>query len=450
MIGKFHNIAFLLFITIFFVILSSISSVSIEQKISLSSPNMKEISFKTNENYKSNLILINEKIDNFNKFLDNLVTINIYNIFEKSLQGELTKNKKNYFEKNNLDSSILTQIKSNETNTNKTDTDNLNKKQEEGKPAENKTIAVSDSKKEIKTNNPAETILNSPSSGSTITLNHKKEDSSAKSASAESNDLKKELQESKSDLEKIKYGSDDLKEKTNKILDKLKDIDEKQTKLIIELKMDLTEANQHSNKNYDMLNEKTDKLEKELEIQKKNAIDIKTLYGQAENLSNRIDNADTKSREISDALSTLTDDFRNIKFRIISDKIDSDNKMIAINKKLTQQLKIMYTTQILDSQKQAEEIQNKLAEFNSKVKQIKAKLPESDNACSLLTNCGSCTSNPNCGWCSMSQECVPGTKNGPSNGQCSFYDYGSCGGPRDCGSYNNCGVKFFYFVLINF
>jgi len=100
----------------------------------------------------------------------------------------------------------------------------------------------------------------------------------------------------------------------------------------------------------------------------------------------------------------------------------------------------MYTTQILESQKQSTIIQENLQQFNLRIKEIKSRLPQTENVCSLLTNCGSCTSNPNCGWCSMSQECVPGTIDGPSNGQCSLFDYGSCGGPIDCGSYNNCNV----------
>lgn len=457
MIGKLDNLAFLLFIMIFYVNVSSIFSMSIEPKKSLISPSNDDLPYKNDAKYNNNFILINEKLDNFNKFLDNMISLNIYNFFEKSLEKELTKSKKIYLEKINLDSSILTQIKSNDTDSNKTDAHNTVEEKPIEKPADDKAAPVSDTKEENKGNSANDTDVNPnpPNSASTETVKETKEDSSQTSAitissSEEKKELKKDLEQSKSDLDNIKYGTEDLKDKTNKILDKMKDLDEKQTNLIIEIKRSLKESNEQSNRNIDLVNEKTDRLEKELELQKQNAIDIKTLYEQAETLSKRIDNADSKSRELSDSLSSLTDDFRNVKFKIISDKIDSDHKMVVINKKLTQQLKIMYTNQILDSQKQAEEIQNKLAEYNSKVKQIKARLPETDNVCSLLTNCGSCTSNPNCGWCSMSQECVPGTKNGPSNGQCTFFDYGSCGGPRDCGSYNNCGVRFLrIFFLIS-
>jgi len=522
MIGKSDNIAFFLFIIIFYVSFSSIYSITAEPQDSLNSPSLKNYFFRSNENLNNNFILINEKLDEFNKFLDNLFNLNIYNFVEKTLQAELTKKKINYFEDNKLDSSILSEIKSNQigksnttanndkkaplanndkkapvvNNDKKAPVANNDKKppvanndkkaplaNDDKKPPvanndkkapvanndkkaplanndkkapvannktisvsdpNNKTISVSEVKLNNKTNNTAEKSSLPSLSNSIVTPNNKEKETVSTSSS--DTGLKKQLEESKSSLNKIKYSNGDIKDKITSIIDILKDLDEKQSKLIIELKMNLAEANKESNRNFDMVKEKTDKIENELEKQKKNAIDIKILYKQSENLSKRINNADSKSREISNALSGLTNEFTKVKYKIISDKIDSDNKMVAINKKLSQQLRIMYTTQILDSQKQAEVIQNKLGELNSKVKLIKARLPENNNVCFLLSNCGSCTSNPTCGWCSMSQECVPGSKNGPSNGQCTFFDYGSCGGPRECGSYNNCGVNLLLFI----
>ncbi len=468
MIGKSDNIAFFLFIIIFYVSFSSIYSITAEPQDSLNSPSLKNYFFRSNENLNNNFILINEKLDEFNKFLDNLFNLNIYNFVEKTLQAELTKKKINYFEDNKLDSSILSEIKSNQIGKSNTTANNdkkaplanndkkapvvnndkkapvANNKTISVSDPNNKTISVSEVKLNNKTNNTAEKSSLPSLSNSIVTPNNKEKETVSTSSS--DTGLKKQLEESKSSLNKIKYSNGDIKDKITSIIDILKDLDEKQSKLIIELKMNLAEANKESNRNFDMVKEKTDKIENELEKQKKNAIDIKILYKQSENLSKRINNADSKSREISNALSGLTNEFTKVKYKIISDKIDSDNKMVAINKKLSQQLRIMYTTQILDSQKQAEVIQNKLGELNSKVKLIKARLPENNNVCFLLSNCGSCTSNPTCGWCSMSQECVPGSKNGPSNGQCTFFDYGSCGGPRECGSYNNCGVNLLLFI----
>ena len=79
--------------------------------------------------------------------------LNIYNFFQNSLEKEFTKSKKIYFEENNLDSSILTQIKSNESNKNSTDANNEVKKGEEkpsDKSAQNITSSESDVKEEKK------------------------------------------------------------------------------------------------------------------------------------------------------------------------------------------------------------------------------------------------------------------------------------------------------------
>jgi hypothetical protein len=92
-------------------------------------------------------------------------------------------------------------------------------------------------------------------------------------------------------------------------------------------------------------------------------------------------------------------------------------------------------------------VENKIGDLNdeikkldSKIKEIKAQLPDINNACSMYNSCVSCTSGPGCGWCSVSSRCVPGSSEGPNDGSCTFFEFGSCSGPKDCDSYKDCDL----------
>merc|ERR1712032_1376834 len=89
--------------------------------------------------------------------------------------------------------------------------------------------------------------------------------------------------------------------------------------------------------------------------------------------------------------------------------------------------------------KKIDDLNKIILEDNNKIKNIKNKLPNVDGNCGIYENCRSCTASETCGWCSLTNACVPGTKDGPSKGQCSFFEFGSCSGPRSCDSYDKCG-----------
>ena len=116
--------------------------------------------------------------------------------------------------------------------------------------------------------------------------------------------------------------------------------------------------------------------------------------------------------------------------------------MDQINKNISKELEQNYSGKILDSQKKIADLNKIIENDNKKIKQIKNRLPNVDSNCGTYTNCRSCTASEKCGWCSLSSTCIPGDKNGPNKGQCSFYEYGTGSGPRSCDSYENCGVIF--------
>ncbi len=424
---KINTLSFVLILLIFALNISFYASLFLEKQINLIKPNVENKIIKSLKINK-NLLVLNEKMENLNSLLENLLELKV------SVLNESNKNKNFFSNQHNLGKLMFSQLSL-------IDIKQLNHVETQKKNTssdKNESIKEDKFNKEIEKNK----TINAKNKNPEIVQKLKNEEKSKETIKPPDNksEIEKDLEKRKYTIENIKYSSDDVKEKTSKVLDILKDIDEKQTRLISDLTNLFKESEKNVNEKVEDVKERTDKLKQEIELQKKNAIDISALYSETSNLFKNIGTVDANTRKISDALNNLTDDFKNIKFKIYSDKINSDNKMSLINKKLTQQLKIMYTTQILESQKQSTIIQENLQQFNLRIKEIKSRLPQTENVCSLLTNCGSCTSNPNCGWCSMSQECVPGTIDGPSNGQCSLFDYGSCGGPIDCGSYNNCNV----------
>merc|ERR1712032_1287769 len=117
----------------------------------------------------------------------------------------------------------------------------------------------------------------------------------------------------------------------------------------------------------------------------------------------------------------------------------TNKKMEQINKNIAKELQQNYSGRILDSQKKIDDLNKIILEDNNKIKNIKNKLPNVDGNCGIYENCRSCTASETCGWCSLTNACVPGTKDGPSKGQCSFFEFGSCSGPRSCDSYDKCG-----------
>ena len=58
-------------------------------------------------------------------------------------------------------------------------------------------------------------------------------------------------------------------------------------------------------------------------------------------------------------------------------------------------------------------------------------------ACSQKTSCSTCIASASCGWCRSTKKCVQGDNIGPTEGTCSFYDYGKCS-ESGCNGYRDC------------
>eukprot|EP00697_Spironema_sp_BW2_P004584 gnl/Spiro4/16226_TR8715_c0_g1_i1.p1 gnl/Spiro4/16226_TR8715_c0_g1~~gnl/Spiro4/16226_TR8715_c0_g1_i1.p1 ORF type:complete len:218 (-),score=48.29 gnl/Spiro4/16226_TR8715_c0_g1_i1:113-766(-) len=63
---------------------------------------------------------------------------------------------------------------------------------------------------------------------------------------------------------------------------------------------------------------------------------------------------------------------------------------------------------------------------------------ESDH-CAVLSSCLQCVRNPECGWCPEYNTCMAGTKTGPTNGNCTIFDYGFCAA-LPCQKHTDCGA----------
>lgn len=478
--------SFIIILLIFYVKVCPVFVLNSQSKVSLIESKLEPSSEKhSNDNNAFNkqnkkaiydneieLDTINKKLDSLTSFIDSIITKDLNKILIKEVKEELTVNKKNYMDSNNMDSSIFSQMSMRLDTKNQTKavqpSTATNKTKEPTKPSQNNSTAAANPAKTTtqnqkeNTNKTAEYIntksttqaVENNLTPSTYPVPPSTPKVDLKVSTIKPSDLisQDDISKTKSEIDRVKNsGGNDMKEKTNNILDKLKDIYEQETNLIKDISDLLQDEVDQTNKRVIAESKRTDAMEKELEVQKRNAYDIQILYNETKRLDSRIEYANDKTKELSKMLSNLTNEFQFVKLKIISDKIDSDKKLKAINQKLTMQLKIIYTNQIKDLQKQSISLQENIKNLNGKIKTIKELLPETDNACGMLTNCASCTGNSKCGWCSMTQVCVGGDKKGPSKGECSFFDYGSCGGPRECGSYSNCGVinnfqiTYFYF-----
>lgn len=89
-------------------------------------------------------------------------------------------------------------------------------------------------------------------------------------------------------------------------------------------------------------------------------------------------------------------------------------------------------------------------EFDDAVEQIKEldkeiadmeflTLPATDH-CTMLWDCGSCTSNPDCGWCETTRRCSFGTGKGPAYGACPHWSFIECDETSQCSQLNSCSV----------
>lgn len=491
-----QNTTFLFILLVFYVNICSINLLNVANKLSLSKSNLNTLSqikiFNQNEynnEHKKNLgnnekkfDYINSELDSFTSFIDNLILNGVEKILIKEVKNELVVNQKKYLEPNNIDSSILSQISSDQKNStlsnpvkidnkttpqstklspkgeiNKTD---ISHAKQDIAPSKNSNVlsnAIKNSNVTIvKNDSHLSTTNNSTKEQVTEKIGRQKSELKPANvilkvpANKISNDLikKDDMDKTKNEINKIKLGNgNNIKIKTNNILDEMKKLDEKETNLVKQISGLVDDSIKNTNKKITYESNRSDGLEKELENQKKNAVEIKNLYAQVSGINLRINKLDDKNNELSGLLSDLRNNLTSMKYKIIAGKIDTDNQMMEINHKLEQQLKLVYTNKILDLQKTAAVIQKKIEGCNERIKIINSKLPETSEACSILNNCNSCTANPNCGWCSMTQVCVPGNKNGPSNGQCNFFEYGQCGAPRDCDSNTNCEVIILIFLI---
>ena len=123
-------------------------------------------------------------------------------------------------------------------------------------------------------------------------------------------------------------------------------------------------------------------------------------------------------------------------------------KIDLLNQKLFKQLELTLIEQEIKLTQEMQNTNANIRDLKLKIEGIEKRLPEITNICGRLNNCGKCTANPSCGWCSTSQSCVLGNEKGPLVGKCSFYDFTSCIGPKDCSEYSNCDVRllnFYYF-----
>lgn len=175
---------------------------------------------------------------------------------------------------------------------------------------------------------------------------------------------------------------------------------------------------------------------------------VHNLFNKTVNLYNKVKNID---QSLQAKFQFFINDVNATKLEILKDKKVEDNKITIINKKLDNNLNLILTRELLNSQNKASDLQKKISKLKQEVNDIEDAIP-TDSTCAIYTNCGSCTAQKKCGWCSVTNSCVSGDENGPSKGQCNFYNYGpeSCTPKRRCGDYMNCGVRIFYLIYLFF
>jgi len=92
----------------------------------------------------------------------------------------------------------------------------------------------------------------------------------------------------------------------------------------------------------------------------------------------------------------------------------------------------------LQLKNEIQENESDIRKLKLRISHIKSKLLNPNSVCSKLQSCDSCTANPLCGWCSMTQACVEEDEKGPLSGSCTFYDFKTCPGSKECNSYKHC------------
>jgi len=156
-------------------------------------------------------------------------------------------------------------------------------------------------------------------------------------------------------------------------------------------------------------------------------------------------NTNLKNTEIEEEnIKNVSEKSDTIKKEVALQGIKTDWKLDLINKKMVNQMQIDLVQKNLKIRKEMIKLRGLIRTINLKIKAIKSKLPavSSTSICSKLINCDACTGNSGCGWCSMTQTCVEGNEKGPYSGECTFFDYKICSGPKECSSYENCNVKY--------
>ena len=105
-------------------------------------------------------------------------------------------------------------------------------------------------------------------------------------------------------------------------------------------------------------------------------------------------------------------------------QIRTEIKLKEINSNLLIQLKMQIKSAVTILEQAVVSQQIRIQLLNLKISQLRLTSPKSDSICSKHFSCEPCTSNKECGWCSMTQTCMEGSKKGPKEGVCLFFDYG--------------------------
>lgn len=94
---------------------------------------------------------------------------------------------------------------------------------------------------------------------------------------------------------------------------------------------------------------------------------------------------------------------------------------------LNQALTLTTSTSALLVRSQIISLQQELGDTQETIEELQARISQSTQMCSGLSQCSDCADNEACVWCSAEQQCVAGDSNGPLGGECSAFLYGACG-----------------------
>jgi hypothetical protein len=191
-------------------------------------------------------------------------------------------------------------------------------------------------------------------------------------------------------------------------------------------------------KSMDESKKQLERLEKTLKEQAKFFDDIKKLIPKVDKLGDQMHEAEKKNYEILKSLEKVKETYKRLEYKVTAASLQTDDKLNQINKKVVKQIKNGLNLQIFNIQKEIQTVEEEIKKLDYQIKVIKSKLPNPDSECSMYSSCYACSTNSKCGWCSMTQQCVEGNEKGAMDGSCTFFEYKSCSGPRDCDSYKNC------------